>query len=108
MLIIDDQRVYPVEFKASAKIASNVLIQLQAYAYLAEKKYSRIATGGFVVARDRRKTVPVKFRENWRVTLIDTLKKIQHLHKTQCLPSTRVAIEKCLQCEYLQRCNDRI
>jgi CRISPR-associated exonuclease Cas4 len=107
MLILNEKQVYPVEFKATDQVLDNILIQLHAYGWLAERQYGKIVKGGFLVSTDKKKTIPVKFKENWREQLETKLKTIRSLLEKQVMPTSNATIHKCEQCEYWQRCNDR-
>ena len=108
MILMDKERLYPVEFKSTAKVHDNVRIQIEAYAWLGERKFKRSSKGGFLVSTDKNKTIPVKFGASWREKLESKIETALHILSHQNMPTTNASLSKCVQCEYLQRCNDRI
>lgn len=107
-LIKTPEEIIPVEFKSKAsKAKSGQVIQLIAYGILAEKIYNLPFIKGFLLHEDSGKIIPVNSNRKIRNKVFDICDKISKILDTQSLPFSPASGEQCIQCEFLNYCNDR-
>lgn len=106
-VIVDEKHVYPIEHKLHGKHpAYSQIMQLVAYAILAEKKYKRPCTTGFILFENRGKTHSIQIDMEKRNKLLGILQIIRN-NLEGVLPSSSASMHQCSQCEFLTYCNDR-
>ncbi len=107
MLLVGEEHIYPVEFKLHGNhVAYSQLMQLVAYALLAEETYNKTCKTGFILFESRGKTFPVDIDEKKRSALQKVLHDLRE-SLTGSLPDSSASIPQCVQCEFLAFCNDR-
>lgn len=107
-MIITDEEVVPIEIKSSRQLNDSAAIQLCAYAICLEEMYFKKIQIGFLVEGQNLKIRTIEINKSLREKTITTLTKMDEIINQGVLPLSSVKIEKCLQCEYLKYCNDRI
>jgi len=108
LIIISDTEVVPIEIKLeSSKILTGHVLQLLAYGYCAEEKYGKKFQKGFIMHGKKAKVIEINPDEEWNQKLLNMIREIQTNLKEMILPDSPAKIEKCIQCEYLSKCNDR-
>ncbi len=106
LIIETPDRVFAVEYKLGKKVNSGHIMQLLAYALLAEKHFSKQASHGFILTGDGKlKVVEIdnEKREKLKLIVDKIFKMLFDNHK----PPSDATAHQCGQCEYLNYCNDR-
>ncbi len=107
MLLIGEEYVYPVEFKLHGNRPTYFqIMQLVAYALLAEETYNKTCKTAFVMFEAKGKTFPVSIDEKKRQGLQKVLHDLRESF-TGTLPDSSVPLTHCIQCRFLTFCNDR-
>lgn len=108
-LVIEcDDAVYPVDYKSGNKIYRGQIMQMAAYCMLAQDKFDKPAPFGIFLYGDKGtliKTIENNKQLQEEVTnicqnIIDALNKANK-------PASNASVHQCMQCEYLNYCNDR-
>ncbi|HMV42915.1 MAG TPA: CRISPR-associated protein Cas4 [Leptospiraceae bacterium] len=103
-----DNDAYPVEFKLNpASKSKGIFFQMLGYAVCLEEKYNLKIEKGFLVAGKNPKVVEIKFSDEDKKELAQIVEKIKEIRESDFLPESSASKEKCIQCEYLNFCNDR-
>lgn len=107
-LLFGDEEIYPIEFKLSGyKPTKGQILQLTAYAMVAEHQYKLTCKKGFILFENKGTTHSIDFKpdDKERVVMIrDTI--LENLEKSY-FPDSPATPAQCTQCEYLNHCNDR-
>jgi len=107
-LLETDTAVYPIEFKLSPqRPTKGQVIQLIAYALLAEEQFQKPSPFGFVLFGDRGTTCEVLFDDAKRHKLDKVVEEIRCNLQHPLLPASAANENQCGQCEYLNFCADR-
>lgn len=107
-LLITDDCFYPIEIKLSGiKPTKGQIMQLTAYAMVAEKQYNLACDKGFILFDKNGKTHPIKIDDKMRKKVLDVRDKITTDLAKSYLPDSSATPAQCTQCEYLNYCNDR-
>lgn len=101
--------VVPVDFKhTTGPPRPNHGVQLCAYGLLLEEHLSLPALRGFVYRVPDDAIFEVAFDESLRATLQQAIADIKDMVAKESFPEPADSIAKCLNCEYLNFCNDRL
>lgn len=107
-MLITNQEIYPIEFKLSGhKPAKGQILQLTAYAMVAECHYKLPSKQGFILFESKGKTHPIAFTPQHRERVIAIRDQILNNLEKSYLPDSTATPAQCTQCEYLNNCNDR-
>lgn len=107
-LLISSEEIYPIEFKLSGhKPAKGQILQLTAYAMVAEFQYNLPARKGFILFESKGKTHPIVFKTEYREQVVMVRDDILNNLEKSYLPDSSATPAQCTQCEYLNHCNDR-
>lgn len=107
LLITDDGRYIPVDFKySSGEIFSHLRYQLVAYALLLERCFDTIVDFGFLYFLPAKKVVPIDITEKDKSDVLFALQEMDKLVSREILPSYDSSPVKCYDCEYRRFCND--
>ncbi len=107
-LLISDEEIYPIEFKLSGyKPTKGQVLQLTAYAMVAEYQYNLSCRQGFILFESRGKTYPIVFTPKDKEQVIVVRDHILSDLEKSYLPNSPATPAQCTQCEYLNHCNDR-
>ncbi|WP_158618538.1 CRISPR-associated protein Cas4 [Legionella sp. km535] len=107
-LIEDEHEIIPIEFKSFAsKINLGQKLQLTAYGLLAELIFEKQCTRGYIVTGEKGKPKLVTINEKSKYKLLEICDKIKKIIETESLPYSTANGLQCIQCEFLNHCNDR-
>lgn len=105
-VLLKEDEVIPVELKMStANINKSHEMQLIAYGMLAEKIYNKKFIYGIVVYGNRKKINTINAK---KTELLSIVSEITHMINLGKIPNSSATLDKCMQCEYLNFCNDRV
>jgi CRISPR-associated exonuclease Cas4 len=110
LLLINEQEVVPIEYKININnhISYGYKLQTIAYGLLAANVYGKKFAKGYLMYKNNTKSIEIKPVQ----TDIDNLKKnideIMGIIESGIFPDNNGNVNKCLQCEYLNYCNDCI
>lgn len=108
MAFLTDDEVIPVEFKHIDKKPSySHILQLVGYGILLEKEYKKSFKTAFIVHSNNMKFYKIDITSKHKKDFFEVLKKIEQIVKNDILPNSSADGKKCLQCEYLNYCDDR-
>jgi len=103
-----EKGIFPIEFKLYAKnVEHGHVMQLVAYAMLAEYRYEQEVSTGLLVTGLHSKVVPVLITEEKRAGVMEIREKIYSDIAKGMIPPTAANRGKCAQCEYQAFCTDR-
>lgn len=108
-LIIEcDDAVYPVDYKSSYKIYRGQIMQMVAYCLLAQERFSKPSPCGIFIYGDNGKmTKLLKITPDLVQQTINACQDIEDMLNKSIKPNSDASIHQCMQCEYLNYCNDR-
>lgn len=106
---ICDDEVVVVEYKNTNKshISYSHKMQLTAYSLLLSNKYHKCCRRGIIIYSNNLKYYEVLITENDIKNLHKILSKINEMVEKAVFPDSSAGDKKCLQCEYLNYCDDR-
>lgn len=106
---ICDDEVVVVEYKNTCKgrISYSHKMQLTAYSLLLSSKYNKRCNRGIIIYGNNLKYHEVNIGKNDIDNLYNILFKIDDLVKKAIFPDSSAGEKQCLQCEYLNYCDDR-
>ena len=103
-----DKEVIPIEFKHIEKKPSySHILQLVGYGLLLEKEYQKKFTHAFIVYSNNMKFHKIDITSKHKKDFFEVIKSIEKIVKNDILPNSNANESKCIQCEYLNFCNDR-
>lgn len=98
--------IYIVEYKTNPKPNSlGHKLQLCAYAILAQEFYNKSCQKGFLVSD--KKSYEIEITTDLKAKTIQTVIDIQAMLANAIKPDSSASQHQCIQCEYLNYCNDR-
>ena len=107
-LLVTENSVFPVEFKLrEQKPAKGQIIQLTAYTMMIEEQMKIFCQKGFILAGKKGKCYPIEITDSYRNEVLQTRDKILLQFDKSYLPDSSASSSQCVQCEYLNYCNDR-
>ncbi len=107
-LIIGTSKGCVVEFKLGKQsIHKGAMIQLNAYAMIAEEQFGIKFEHNFFVVEKMGKMIPVPLTERSRKQVLEARDSLLRILNSPLLPQSPATPHQCGQCEYLWRCNDR-
>ncbi len=106
---ICDNEVIPVEYKDinNNNIPYSHKMQLTAYGMLLSKKYHKPLKRGIVIYSNNMKHKEIIITEKDKTNLLEIIIKIQSMVEKAVFPESSAGEKQCLQCEYLNYCDDR-
>ena len=107
MAIFGDSEVYPVEFKLSeSKISKGAIYQLTAYSLMLTEKYRMESPFGFLLEgkKGMRKII---FSKKYIDAVLHIVGQIEAMISSGIKPDSSAHSNKCINCEYINHCNDR-
>lgn len=108
LVLETEDAVYPVEIKMRAeKLRRGHLLQLAAYAMLAETAFAKSAPWGYFLYEKSGKTRRIILTSQIRSQVTRTTHALLRLFQAPHMPDSPASIPQCTQCEYLNFCNDR-
>lgn len=107
-LIRTQDELIPIEFKSStSKPGKSALLQLGAYSVCLEEMEGKEIKRSFLLYGDRVKVWEIHLSNDIREMVRETYQNINEVMNTPLLPYVSTSPSKCIQCEYLNYCNDR-
>lgn len=109
MILQTKDFVYPVEFKTQgSRPAQGHILQLVAYGMCLEEQLKKSFETGFLVYRENNKMYRIEVNREHRKKVIDVLETIRKNIEKGVHPPTSATPNKCIQCEWINFCNDRL
>ncbi|CAA6815605.1 MAG: CRISPR-associated exonuclease Cas4 [uncultured Campylobacterales bacterium] len=103
-----EDEIIPVEFKdIESKPSYSHILQLVGYGITLEKKYKKPFKIAFIIHSNNMKFFKIQITEKHKNDFFNILKNINQIIKNDILPKSDANEAKCLQCEYLNYCDDR-
>lgn len=107
-IIEDELEIIPIELKSFAsKISLGQKMQLTAYGMLSELIFEKPCTRGYIITGEKAKAKLIKIDEKSKFKVIEICAKIKKIFGTETLPYSTANGLQCIQCEFLNHCNDR-
>lgn len=108
LIIEGDSEIVVVDFKSAKNTGSeNHMIQLGAYALLAEERFRKPCGRGYLFYAENKKWVEILLTEGLREKVLSTIKGLEEVIRSRVIPPPTEQIEKCRNCEFLNFCGDR-
>lgn len=108
LVFLTKDEVIPVEFKHIDKKPSySHILQLVGYGILLEKEYQKKFTQAFVVYSNNMKFYKININTKHKKDFFDVIKNIETIISNDILPNSSANENQCIQCEYLNYCDDR-
>lgn len=106
---ICDSEIIVLDYKNTNKssISYSHKMQLTAYSLLLSEKYGKPCNRGIIAYGNNMKFIEVKILENDIKNLEKILLQINIMLEKAVFPDSSAGENKCLQCEYLNYCDDR-
>ena len=89
-------------------VAKGLMLQTYAYKIMAEKTFNKPCKNCFLISRCQRKMKKIVFPEKFHDYFLKTIKEIQNLLSLETMPEQIPSQSKCLQCEFINWCGDRL
>jgi CRISPR-associated exonuclease Cas4 len=105
-IVITEDEVIVVDYKLSSWTGDNHLVQLAAYAIMAEEVYQRPAHRGFVYLMKTRQFNECPVTPALRNSVIDTIHHIRRIRLYEQMPPPIDNRNKCAGCEFRRFCGD--
>lgn len=100
--------IIPCEFKHIDKKPSySHILQLVGYGIILEKEYEKDFKNAFIIYGNNMKFHKIEITQKYKKDFFDVIKNIEQILKDDLLPNSSANESKCLQCEYLNFCDDR-
>lgn len=107
-VIETDEKVYPLEFKLDLeRVYRGQIMQVVAYGMLLEHHYNKQCDMGFILHGEKGKTYQVHIDNAMRNDVKKIIIAINMMGETALLPHSSASAKQCIQCEFLNLCNDR-
>ena len=108
-LIVEcENAVYPFDYKLGAKIHRGQIMQMLAYAIMAKEVFNKPVP--FVTLLYDKKGKKIKTFDVTEENLLEVLnlcEEIRRMINIGIKPNSNASLKQCIQCEYLNYCNDR-
>lgn len=100
--------IIPIEFKHIEKKTSySHVLQLIGYGKLLENKYNKKFEKAFIIYGNNMKFHKIDITQKYIEDFYKVINGIEEILKNDILPNSDANESKCIQCEYLNFCNDR-
>lgn len=108
-ILFTSDELCPLEFKleSSNNIPKGHVLQLAAYALVAEQQFEKPCYKLFILYGQRGHTMQIDFDEKLKNQVKTTVKQIKQNLQSPLLPHSSASDAQCGQCEYLNFCADR-
>lgn len=109
LLIEDEGRYFPVEFKeSSGKPQLHQRYQLTAYGLLVEERYSTVVRYGYIYMIEDEKVSMLDINEGRKRYVKLLLARIRKIVQSETMPPPTPHRERCLECEFKLYCADTV
>ncbi len=105
-LVFMPDEVIPVDYKMSAWLGDNHILQITAYALLAEETFHLPAKRGYVYLLKGKRYAMVEITAALRDEVLAAIAEIDRIRRTEYMPPPPQNTNKCLVCEFRRFCND--
>ncbi|MDL1922748.1 CRISPR-associated protein Cas4 [Chloroflexi bacterium CFX3] len=105
-LVFMPDEVIPVDYKMSAWLSDNHIIQIAAYGMLAEETFGLPAKRGYVYLLKGKRYAMVEITTALRSEVLAVITDIDRIHLTEYMPPPPENTNKCIACEFKRFCND--
>ena len=99
--------VVPIEIKTSEKIYKSYILQLIGYGLLAEEKFNKPFSMGFIISGQKGKPHRIEASIELRGAFFKAWDSMVKVINGSMLPETSATALQCSQCEFINYCNDR-
>jgi CRISPR-associated exonuclease Cas4 len=108
-ILFAQEEICPLEFKLDASKAPQRghILQLGAYALMAEEQFGKHCKRLFILYGTRGQTCVIPFDQKIRTAVMQVAMDIRQNLNTPLLPASPATSKQCGQCEYLNFCADR-
>lgn len=109
LALIAKDEVVPIEFKfiKPKKPSYSHILQLFGYGYLFKQYYNKEFKRMVIIYSNNIKVFNIEATEKHKEDFIKTVEEIKKIANSSVLPDSSANEAKCLQCEYLNFCDDR-
>ena len=108
LAFVCNKTIIPVEFKDMEKKPSySHVLQLVGYGLLLEKKYDLKFEKAFIIYSNNIKFYKIDITQKHKKDFINIINSCEELLNKAVFPNSSASESKCLQCEYLNYCDDR-
>jgi len=108
LAFLTKDEVIPYEFKhINSKPSYSHILQLVGYGILLEKEFQKEFKTAFIVYSNNMKFYKIDITKKHKIDFIEVLKSIEKIVKNDILPNSSANENQCIQCEYLNYCDDR-
>jgi CRISPR-associated exonuclease Cas4 len=109
LALICDDEVIPLEFKSSnsKKLQKGHIMQTIGYGILLSKEYNKKFKKAFVVYNNNLKLFQIDIQIPLKIEFFEYIKKIEKIVKNETFPNSSANENQCMQCEYINYCDDR-
>lgn len=98
----------PCEFKhINSKPNYSHILQLVGYGILLEKEYEQEFKKAFIIYSNNMKFYKIDITKKHKKDFFEVIKDIENIIKNDILPNSSANENQCIQCEYLNYCDDR-
>jgi len=105
---ISKDEVVPMEFKNILKKPSfSYIMQVVGYGLLLEENYNKDFKRGFVIYGNNLKFYSFFMDDRLKSKFFNIISEIKNIENNGLFPNSSASDNKCLQCEYLNFCDDR-
>ena len=110
LALLNKSQVIPIEFKnIKPKHPSwSHILQLYGYGYLLSKNYNLEFKQAIILYSNNIKLFKIDITPKIESAFFKTLERIKEIIDKNIFPDSSASIAKCVQCEYLNFCGDRI
>lgn len=108
LAFICEEEIIPVEFKHIEKKPNySHILQLIGYGVLLQKKYEKNFQKAYIVYGNNMKFFEITITKKHFDDFFKVIKDIENIVRNDILPNSSANENQCLQCEYLNFCDDR-
>ncbi|KAF1082302.1 MAG: hypothetical protein GQF41_1023 [Candidatus Rifleibacterium amylolyticum] len=109
LIIETENNVYPVDFKSEHRsMYKGQILQVMAYGVLAAAVFKKCFDKAFILSGKSGKTICYEYDSEWKENLARISAEVSNNLRTGIMPDSSASRKKCIQCEYLNFCNDRL
>ena len=105
-VVVTPDQVIVVDYKMASWMGDNHLMQLSAYAMLAEETFNLPAVVGYVYLLKTKRFQKMAIEGTFRKSVLETVEKINRIRFMEYMPPSVKQPGKCASCEFRRFCND--
>ena len=100
-----ENQVYVVEYKSNLQLTLGYKLQLCAYSLLAQEYFKKSIKTGFLISDNT--SIEIEITGELIAKLNQIVKNIHQMLNKTIKPNSSATEAQCIQCEYINYCNDR-